>query len=407
MSRALGEMESGANGSGNDGTCAMTGAVSRLLDGPFPQPTLPSLGQTYLFSRNRDIPALARYRRNGPSSFPVDADLVSRFSGALGDLVAAGRRGKTWRLLPAEAGDGQDLLIAFVASATGEPVADSLASETEDDPEGWQSVEAVGQELLRMWDGIAVRAPPGETAHILILRTVDPGNRKAVFDKRPTVEALHSAARTWVMAMANVPPWITWPVFVQKKTVLARPRPESPLSLLSLSRKLFIRGGREAAKAPGLAGAEALALFLSEGNREQRGRRVLRLLLDRHSVLLTGVAHANLRNELKKFDPKGNARIDALRSISWIGALLFFVGRGMENYMDDAGFKLGQLFVRGGRRAHGLLRRCAQWRCAADAGWQLGVCRCRPDTLPSAGGAANAMEALRSLGDPSSAVDQE
>jgi hypothetical protein len=344
VSLALAAAESG--GTPDDGgSCALTGSLTRLLEGPFPQPTLPGLGQTYLFSRNTDIPALARYGCNGPKSFPVGADLVSRFSGALSAVTIEERRGKTWRLLPAEAGDGQDLLIAFVASAMDEPVADSLAADDdiEEKPEGRLVLEWSGKDLIQRWQGIAAKAKPGEAARILILRTVDPGNRKAVYDKRPTVQVLHRAAQSWKEAMANAPRWVALPIFVKRKQVTGRPKLQAPLSLIPLSRKLYIRGGREAANTPGVSGAEALALFLGEGDRERRATRVLRLLLDRHIGLLVGIAHASQRGQLKDFDPKASTRVDALRSIAWLGALLFFLGRNREVYMDDVGFKLGQL----------------------------------------------------------------
>lgn len=344
VSRALAAAE-GAGIGKDGGLCGLTGETTRLLEGPFPQATLPSLGQTYLFSRNTDIPALARYDRNGPTSFPVGADLVSRFSGALVEVTTGERRGKTWRLIPVEAGDGQDLLIAFVASAMDQPVADSLAAEDEGietEPDGRLVLEQTGKDLIRLWQGIAAKARPGEAARILILRTVDPGNRKAVYDKRPTVQALDRAAREWSKAMANAPRSVSWPVFVKGKQVMGRPTLQAPLSLIPLSRKLYIRGGRETFSVPGVSGADALALLLNEGDRERRAKRVLRLLLDRHAGLLSGIAHASRRGRLKDFDPKATARVDALRSISWLGALLFFLERNREVYMGDAGFKLGQ-----------------------------------------------------------------
>jgi hypothetical protein len=348
VSYALAVAAEGGGTSTDDRCCALTGSSTRLLEGPFPQPTLPSLGQTYLFSRNTDIPALARYGCNGPASFPVSADLVSRFSGVLSAVTAPERRGKTWRPLPAEIGDGQDLLIAFVTSAMDQPVADSFAADTEggdieEVPAGRLILDQAGKGLIRLWQGIAEKAKPGEAARILILRTVDPGNRKAIYDKRPAVQALDHAARVWAEAMANAPQWVSWPIFVKKKQVTGRPKLQAPLSLIPLSRKLYIRGGREVAKAPGISGAEALALFLGEGDRKRRAARVLRLMLNRHTHLLTGVAHADLRGKLKDFDPKASTRIDALRSLSWLGALLFFLDRHRETYMDDAGFKLGQL----------------------------------------------------------------
>src|SRR5690606_27729730 len=108
----------------------------------------------------------------------------------------------------------------------------------EEAPEGRVVLEQGGKDLIGLWRGIAARAEPGETACILILRTVDPGNRKAVYDRRPSIQALDRAARTWTNAMANAPQWVTWPIFVRKKQVMGRPRLQTPLSLIAFSRKL-------------------------------------------------------------------------------------------------------------------------------------------------------------------------
>lgn len=354
VSRAL--AAGGANGGGmivEGRRCALSGAETRLLEGNFPQPTLPSLGQTYLFSRNTDIRALARYGQNGPESFPVGADLVGRFSGMLAAVTSEARRGKTWRLVPTESGDGQDLFIAFVAAEPDGPAAESLIEEPEVDeeddtpsrPDLQQAfAESATSRLLKFWAGVAKRVP-GERVRVLVLRTVDPGNRKAVYDRAPTTDALYQAASEWAAAMRAAPGWICYPVFRTKKPVDGRPGPQAPLSLISLSRRVYIRGGREATDAPGVSGGEALALFLNEGDRRRRARRVLRLLLARQGSMLVGVAQATLRGQLKDFDPKASVRLDALRLISWIGALLFFLGRTKETYMDGVSFKLGQLLA--------------------------------------------------------------
>lgn len=344
-------LANGAQAGVNDGKiCALTGATARLLEGNFPQPTLPSLGQTYLFSRNVDIAALARYGRNGPGSFPVDADLVSRFSGALAAVTEEARRGKTWRLLPSESGDRQDLFIAFIVSAPDAPIADSFAAENpengEDDPAspvGPAEIEAATTSLADFWRGVAHKSPPDEHARILILRTVDPGNRKVIYDRTPTVHALHAAARGWAAAMNNMPTGIAFIVFKNKQPVVRQPRLQAPLSLISLSKALYVQGGRKMVEASGISGAAALALFLDEGDRAQRARHILRLLLQRQTGLLAGLAHAKRQGQLKDFDSTAIGRRHALRTISWIGALLFFLDRTRETYMEDVGFKLGQL----------------------------------------------------------------
>ena len=58
--------------------CALTRDAAKLHAGPFPQPNLRGFGQTYIFSRNCDIPSLTRHGRTADASFPVAADLARR-----------------------------------------------------------------------------------------------------------------------------------------------------------------------------------------------------------------------------------------------------------------------------------------------------------------------------------------
>ena len=284
VSRALSEASAPRSpAASNERACGLTGTTTSLLNGSFPQPTLPSLGQTYLFSRNKDIRALARYTRNGPSSMPVDADLVGRFSDALATITEEKRRGKTWRLLPPEAGNSQDLFITFIASAVKADIAKSLSDDDDDDAQEVritpEQVEHATSRVVKFWKGLASKAAPGERARILILRTVDPGNRKSVYDRSPSVDALYNAARHWTAAMHNAPDWISFPLLKDKKLIAGRLRSQPPLSLIGLSRKFYIRGGREVADAPGLAAREVLALFLNEGNQPRRSHGILNCCL--------------------------------------------------------------------------------------------------------------------------------
>jgi len=62
---------SGDSADGAAGRCSLSGVTTRLHQGNFPQPNLPSLGQTYLFAKNKEIPAAHRYGRFAAGAFPV------------------------------------------------------------------------------------------------------------------------------------------------------------------------------------------------------------------------------------------------------------------------------------------------------------------------------------------------
>jgi hypothetical protein len=116
VSVALSEFEAERKEANVVARCALTGLSTKLHVGKFPQPNLPGLGQTYLFSRNRDIPSLTRYGRTADASFPIDSELVRRLAGAITALTREEAKDRTWRLIPAEKGDKPDLMITTIGA---------------------------------------------------------------------------------------------------------------------------------------------------------------------------------------------------------------------------------------------------------------------------------------------------
>jgi hypothetical protein len=223
---------------GAAGECALSGPSLQLLEGNFPQPNLPGLGQTYLFARNRDIPAMARYGRSGAGSLPIDADVAGRLSGAILALTSEAQRGRTWRLIPAETGDRSDLFVASLPADLHAPLAEALSTEEEEG--GWAAVGGAAQSVVSLFKGSAASSKPQDEVRLLVLRIVDPANRKAIYDRRTTVERLHEAAHAWEAAMRNAPDWISFLVGTKSKNRVAARRP----SLDRLAGRPFSAAGR-------------------------------------------------------------------------------------------------------------------------------------------------------------------
>lgn len=332
-------------GTSGTGECALSGPSLQLLKGNFPQPNLPGLGQTYLFARNRDIPAMARYGRSGTASLPIDADVAGRLSGAILALTNDAQRERTWRLIPAETGDKSDLFVASLAADLDAPLAEALG--TDEEESGWAAVGEAVQSVVSLFKGSAASSNPQDEVRLLVLRIVDPANRKAIYDRRTTVKHLHEAALEWEAAMRNAPSWITFMIGTKTGMALRAPSPMAPLSLIRLSRRLYVSGGTRALESGGVSAGEALSLFLRDGDVAMRARRVLALLLKRHEKLIAGLAQARTMgsDRLRKLDSRTELRRAALRSIAWMGTLLHILDRRKEAYMEDAGFKLGQLLA--------------------------------------------------------------
>lgn len=326
--------------------CALSGKTAKLHAGNFPQPNLPGLGQTYIFSRNRDIPSLTRYGRTADASFPIDSQLVRRLSGTITKLTGEAAKGRTWRLVPAEAGDKPDLLVVGMTDP-GARLADAFADE--DEVAGEAALNELGSRALDQSRGIHQHDHPSEGVTVLVLRTVDPANRKAIYHRRATLVELWKAAQRWQAATSNTPDWLGFPFPVKGRSeaTIRRPPYVAPLSITPLSRIEFANGGRRRVDVIGATAATAFGLFLREGDVERDASRLLRLLIRRHGALFGGLAAARAKGieHLRDFDPKADLRRDALRSTTWIGVLLHHLGRAKESYMSDVGFRLGQLLA--------------------------------------------------------------
>ncbi len=326
--------------------CSLSGKTEEFHSGNFPQPNLPGLGQTYIFSRNKDIPSLTRFGKTADASFRISADLVRRLSGAITALTGQDARGKTWRLIPAETGDKPDLLVVSMADP-GMRLADALADD--DEVGGEAALRELGSRVIDQSKGIYKHSHPQSEVTVLILRTVDPANRKAIYHRRTTAVQIWEAAKRWQVATSNTPDWLGFPCPVKGKSeaVFQRPQYVSPLSITPMSRVQFANGGRRRVTVIGVSSTVAFGVFLYDGDMELRARSLLSMLIQRHASLCSGLASSRIKGieHLKDFDPKVDLRRDALRSANWIAALLYCLGRAKEVFMSDAGFRLGQLLA--------------------------------------------------------------
>ena len=347
-----------ANGATDGYECALTGASARLHSGNFPQPNLPGLGQSYIFARNRDIPSLTRYGRTADASFAIDADLVRRLAGVLDVLTHPDAKDRTWRLIPAESGDRFDLLIVSLPAAANEPVAGTVAEDDEEITHGASRLVELASRVIKHSRGQVGRVQRELDMVVTVLRTVDPANRKTVYQRRISAEELFVAARDWQAACQNVPAWISFYLPVKGETLPVERRPPlvAPLSLTPLSRALYANGGRRKVDVVGVSASQAFGLFLRQGDVRQRARSLLRLMLLRHGPLLAGLTAARAKGsrQLKAFDPKADLRRDGLRSITWMAVLLYFAGRAymrdeempeVGSYKEDVAFRLGQFLA--------------------------------------------------------------
>jgi hypothetical protein len=181
---------------------------------------------------------------------------------------------------------------------------------------------------------------------ILVLRKVDLGNHKVIYHRRTSAADLAGAADRWQRANANLPDWLGFPIPVGPSSMeMLRPKSMSPLSIGRISKKHYGPGRYVPTKVSGISASMAFQCFLGEGDNRTLARMMLAPIVSQYQPLLTGLATAEKRGTdvLKALDPKLALRWDALRAVSWMGILLYQLGRVREDYMSDAAFLLGRL----------------------------------------------------------------
>ena len=194
--------------------CALTGEKKSVVTDTFSQPTLPVLGQTYLFAKNKDIPSAARYGRAAANSFPLSEDMDQRLAALLSSLTSDNRKNITWKSIPSEKAKQKDLFIAYVDGFFEQPIAqvlgdDDFSEESEHESESGINTVAVFEkrterimQALEARSGADFRDTPVRT---MLLRKVDTGNRKVIYSNSLSVDSLYTAAQKWIEAERNVP----------------------------------------------------------------------------------------------------------------------------------------------------------------------------------------------------------
>lgn len=347
LSRALAASETGAATPVTGSTCGLTGQSGPLVVGSFPQPNLQIIGQTYLFAKNADTPANSRYGRTAEESMPVAAAIADELAAAVTAVTAPERRLITWRSIPGEVPKQNDLLIAFVPADLTLHLAAELAGRDEDDEE--VQTEAIFEEktknFIALFEGKDPRSDARD-ARLMIIRKLDPANRKMIYDGKFSAQTLFAAATDWVLGENNLPDWLRIPVFSKKKKQIIRLRRAHvpPLSMTGFTRRTFLHDGVTTVSIRGLPAEEVLQFFvldtgMADGN--PLPSRVLRSLLNRFQPLIASFGETRIREPGRTSALGG----DVTKALALLAIALRKLGRNKEDYLKHPAFRFGQLLA--------------------------------------------------------------
>ncbi|PXF56645.1 MAG: hypothetical protein C4B58_12750 [Deltaproteobacteria bacterium] len=343
-----------------DGICALQGVPQPLLKRRFPEPKLGALGESKLFSKNKDTPCEFRYLKkrsdweDASKSFPVDKWIAADIADGLSALTMPDLRGKTWRMVANGKWEGsgrnkrekKDLLLVY---CDGQPVISAEAADTfgSDEKEKRDQFENDAKALCRALEGI-IKLRPQSNLHLLLIGKADKEKKQIFMHMTIEPQEMLDAAERWQQGVRENLPKVRLPFPPEKKgqkTIEGQPLPPYPDRVVRLLSSKWVRGGTDELKLDGPALRQVLDMMLrSPGKCEEAVKNLLRLTIQRIGPLLVGVVaafHSGDKERIEKFKPV--AREAALRAVALLGILLDALGREKGVYMDDTAFQLGRL----------------------------------------------------------------
>jgi hypothetical protein len=343
-----------------DGICALLGVSQPLLKRRFPEPNLPALGETKLFSKYDATPCEFRYLKNqsdwgdASKSFPIGQWIAADIADGLSALTVPALKGKTWRLVANGKWEGsgrnkrekKDLLLFY---CEGQPVISNEAADTfgSDEKEKRDQFENDAKSLCQALEGI-IKHHPQSRLHILLFGKADKEKKQIFMHLTLTPREVLSAAERWQRGVRDNLPKVALPFPPNEKgqkAIEGHPVPPYPDRVVRLLSSKWVRDGADELKLQGPALRQVLDVMLqSPGKWEEEAKNLLRLTIRRIGPLLIGVAaafHSGGKEQIEKFEPV--AREAALRAVALFGILLDALGREKGVYMDDTAFQLGRL----------------------------------------------------------------
>lgn len=330
----------------------LSGTRQAALINKYPNPNLPLLGLTYLYSKKEDIPCLRRYGESGIQAYRIGREESNAMNNALAFLTAPERKGKTWIAANDCNRDKPNLLLAYLAD---DPCNDALLAQVMADPGAYETkaarsdeletfFEALCQQVLGSTEGLLQKNPDSKV-NLIMLESLDPGRKQVAYEKFLPLKQVKENLLTWKQASANTPPLSP---YLRDKNMIG-PKCPGPNNIIRLSKINYSRSDQvQFNKQSFTSLSEVYHLYMPQAGFTSKDNIFIVNFLDKTLTasgrLLADVGQFlkvdyNLLSSTKKNTLLGSAK----PAVSLISILLWYLGIRKENYMKNFPFNLGQL----------------------------------------------------------------
>ncbi len=318
----------------------------------YPNPNIPLLGLTYLYSKKSDTPCLTRYTMTGTKAFQAGTNEIRAINDALAFLTDDSRKGRSWQAMSDSNREKPNLLLAYLpedpqnnaylAKILGDP------SDSDDPEEYRERAEVVYEVLCKQVLGSledVLRKNPNTKVNLILLETLDAGRKQVVYETFFTAERLRENLLTWKAASQNTPP-IEIRVRDKKGNILIKPICPTPSKICQLFKINYIQSGSgKPMKQSDASLHEIYRLYMPDlqTDRSQLVERFFQLTVQKSRWLLGDMAYQLIVDYV--LPPTKQSRTQARQAAmfaSLLSILLYLTGIRKENYMLDVPFNVGQ-----------------------------------------------------------------
>jgi len=326
--------------------CQLTGEYQVIEKDKYPDPKLPNLGKTYLYSNNENIPCLTRYSMKSLQAFKVSKRIIIDINNAIGFLTQENRENKTWVRIPGSKDKELNLLIAYVEDEPG--IDDDIARLLGDAPNYEQEVirfENLTEQVCRSFNEKMERNSNARIK-VVVLNRVDDGRKQVLISETYNINDIVLGITKWRKASENYPS-IEYYIRDKQEKKLVKPYCPYPGQILNFVKKQWkweVKNGERNLifeTIPGISLKEIYDVFIPLRNEQELCERLLQKVNHQAQDLLISIGH--LYNRKRLFETNKNAIYDHCLAISLLSILLYKLNYYKEDYMNNVAFNIGRL----------------------------------------------------------------
>lgn len=332
----------------------LSGTFQQSLGNKYPNPNLPILGLTYLYSKKADTACLTRYGLSGVHAYEIGRGESNAVNDTLAFLTHPDRKGKTWLPMGDCSRDKPNLFLAYLPD---DPRNKALLARAMADPSAYESEEERLWELQGYYEHLCgqvvghteklLAKNPESVVNVMILEALDEGRKQVLYQRTLPLKQVLKNLSTWLEA-AQDSPRVVIRMRGKEEDILSPPEAPGPRQMIQLA-KLYFRSGQISYSRQSLLSLQEIYdLYMPQVDLTEQDHAFVLKILDK--VLFKA---GRLLSEFGQLIPLEFASVTRRQreslvkvvqeAVVLISILLWHLDLRKEIYMTGSSYNLGQL----------------------------------------------------------------